>query len=128
LGIVLGTIGRFTEIEAWQDARVLVSAVYRCCRESPLGRDFGLRDQIQRSAVSIMANIAEGFGRQRNTEFIQYLRIAGGSCAEVQSHLFVALDNDLISSQAFDSLQEQADKVARKLTNFRNYLQQINAK
>ncbi|MCC5865197.1 MAG: four helix bundle protein [Wenzhouxiangella sp.] len=104
----------------------MVAMVYESCASSPLGRDFGLRDQIQGSAVSIMANIAEGFGRGRNPELIHYLRIASGSCAEVQSHLYVAVDVKLIDEDAFKQLSAQTTKVGKKLTNFRKYLE--NAK
>jgi len=69
-----------------------------------------------------MANIAEGFGRNRNTEFLQYLRIASGSCAEVSSHLYIALDVGLIKKTDFDTIQEQADKTGRKTTALSTYL------
>jgi len=121
----VGTVSRFEDLEAWQDARTLVSMVYECCARSRLGRDFGLRDQIQRSAVSIMANIAEGFGRKRNTELKQYLRIASGSCAEVRSHLYAALDVGLIEEADFKALQAQAELVGKKLTNFTKYLNKV---
>ena len=118
----MGTISRFEDIEAWQDARKLVSMVYECSARTPLGKDFGLRDQIQRSAISIMANIAEGFGRRRNTELQQYLRIASGSCAEVRSHLYAALDVGLISQEDFEALQAQAELTGKRITAFQKYL------
>ena len=121
----MGTVTRFEDLEAWQDARRLVSMIYECCARSPLGRDFGLRDQIQRSSVSIMANIAEGFGRGRNPEFIHYLRIASGSCAEVRSHLYVATNVKLISNEDFETLSAQVMRVGKKLTNFRKYLESV---
>jgi four helix bundle protein len=122
----MGRILRFEDIEAWQDARELTNHIYRCCRDSALARDFGLRDQVQRAPVSIMANIAEGFGRQRNTEFIQYLRLAAGSCAEVQPHLYVARDNNLISETDFEALQKLALKASRKISAFCCYLTSLN--
>jgi four helix bundle protein len=75
-----------------------------------------------------MANIAEGFGRHRRAELIHFLHIASGSCAELRSHLYVAIDNHLIEEDAFAELQEQADKVGRKLTAFRQYLQRTKAR
>jgi four helix bundle protein len=122
----MGRIRRFEEIGAWQDARALTNSIYRCSRDSRLGRDFGLNDQIQRAAVPIMANIAEGFGRQRNTELIHYLRLAAGSCAETQSHLYVARDNNLISQEDFDALQAQALKTSKKISAFRRNLTTLN--
>ena len=118
----MASIKTFEDIEAWQEARHLAGLVYKTVQNSGLRSDFGLRDQLQRAAVSVMANIAEGFGRYRNTEFIQYLRVASGSCAEVQSHLYIGLDADLISQEQFDTLQSQSKLVARKLSAFRRYL------
>jgi len=118
----MGTISRFEDIEAWKEARVLVQHVYRCCRNTPLSRDFGLRDQLQRSAVSVMANIAEGFERKNPNEFKHFLRVARGSCAEVQSHLYAALDTHQIENEQFEFLQNQAIGTARKISAFQRYL------
>lgn len=122
----MGTISRFEEIEAWADARLLVAEVYKESKNGLLGKDFGLRDQIQRASVSIMANIAEGFERKNSKEFAHYLRIARGSCAEVQSHLYVALDANLIDKSIFDDLQAMAMKTGRKISAFQRYLKQVN--
>jgi four helix bundle protein len=80
-------ISRFEDIESWRRARELSAEVYGISTNGPFSKDFGLRDQIQRASFSIMANIAEGFGRNGPTEFIRYLTIAQGSAVEVQSHL-----------------------------------------
>jgi four helix bundle protein len=85
-------IKRFEDIKAWQAARELVSAVYRVSGKGKFEKDFGLRDQIRRAAVSVMSNIAEGFERCSDKEFNRFLYIAKGSAGEVRSHLFVALD------------------------------------
>ncbi|NEZ03418.1 four helix bundle protein [Wenzhouxiangella sp. XN201] len=118
----MGTISRFEDIEAWKEARVLVQLVYRCCSNTALNRDFGLRDQLQRSGVSVMANIAEGFERKNPNEFKHFLRVARGSCAEVQSHLYVALDTGQIKPSQFEFLQNQAISTARKISAFQRYL------
>ena len=123
----MGTISKFEDIEAWSDARLLVAEVYKRTKDGQLGKDFGLRDQIQRGAVSIMANIAEGFERKNSKEFAHYLRIARGSCAEVQSHLYVALDANLIDKTVFDELQAMAIKTGRKISAFQRYLKQANS-
>ena len=100
----------------------MVRYVYRCCRNTPLSRDFGLRDQLQRSAVSVMANIAEGFERKNPNEFRHFLRVARGSCAEVQSHLYAALDTGQIEDEQFEFLQNKAVGTARKISAFQRYL------
>jgi len=100
----------------------LVQQVYRCCRNTALSRDFGLRNQLQRSAVSVMANIAEGFERKNPNEFRHFLRIARGSCAEVQSHLYAALDTGQIRHDQFQFLQRQAIGTARRISAFQRYL------
>jgi four helix bundle protein len=86
------TFRRFEDIRAWQAARILTAAVYAASKQRPFSRDFGLRDQIRRANVSIMANIAEGFVHRSDREFVRYLFAAKASTAEVQSHLYVALD------------------------------------
>jgi four helix bundle protein len=91
------TFRNFTEIDAWQKARRLASEVYTVSNSSLFSRDFGLRDQIRRASISIMANIAEGFGRSGSAEFLQYLAIAKGSTCEVISHMYIALDQGYLS-------------------------------
>jgi len=90
-------IDRFEDIEAWQVGRELTRKIYEAARVERFARDFGLRDQVQRAAVSIMANIAEGFDSQSNKAFIQFLGYALRSATEVQSHLYVALDQGYVS-------------------------------
>ena len=121
-------ITKFEDIEAWQVARTLAGNVYKLTGKGHLSRDFGLRDQLQRSAVSVMANIAEGFGRRGRQEFIQFLKIARGSCSEVESHLYIALDASLISQEDFELLKTQAETTGRKLSAFIRYLNNQNTK
>jgi four helix bundle protein len=116
------TISRFEDLECWQEGRKIVNRVYRVCSVGSFKRDYSLMDQMKRAAISIMANIAEGFSRRGNKEFIQYLFIAKSSAAELQSHLHVVLDQEYISKSQFDELYEQADKVQRKISNFIKYL------
>ncbi len=116
-------IQRFEEIIAWQKARTLVAEVYRMTNASAsFRRDVGLREQIRRAAVSAMSNIAEGFGRYTDKEMTNFLNIAGGSIAEVQSQLYVALDLKYIEAASFESLYSLADETGRLLTGFMNYL------
>src|SRR5215510_9229573 len=100
----MATFSRFEDILAWQKAREATKAVYEITAQGDFARDFGLRDQIRKSSVSIMANIAEGFGRRSDKEFSNFLNIAHGSVAETQSHLYVALDLRYIPQTSFSEL------------------------
>jgi four helix bundle protein len=111
----MASVERFEELIAWQKARVLARDIYLATRAESFRKDFGLASQIQRSAVSVMANIAEGFERRRRTEFFRYLEIAKGSCAEVSSHLYVALDVGYLDSARFEGLLGQSNELQRIL-------------
>ena len=89
-------VKNFEELEIWQEARRLTQAIYQFTKREKFSRDFSLRDQIQRAAVSIMSNIAEGFERGGNQEFVQFLYVAKASCGEVRSQLYVAVDQGYI--------------------------------
>ena len=120
-------IERFEDIQGWQEARILVKIIYDIAKiNKSFWNDYKFREQITDASVSIMSNIAEGFSRRYNKEFIQFLFIAKASCAEVQSHLYVALDQKYISEDAFKNIYKQADKVARLISNFITYLLKIN--
>jgi len=108
----------FEEIEAWQLSRELVRDVYRVSREGVFAKDFGLQDQIRRAAVSIMSNIAEGFERGGNKEFINFLTIAKGSCGEVRSQLYVAFDQGYIDKTQFESMVHTDIRVSVMLQAF----------
>lgn len=119
----MNKIEQFEDIIAWQKARELTRQVYGCTKVGLFARDFGLRDQIQRSSVSTMANIAEGFERGGDKEFIQFLSHSKGSCGEAKSHLYVALDQQYVTGDQFKLLYEQADEVSRLTAGFMAYLQ-----
>ena len=93
------------------------------CSVNEFKRDYSLVDQIRRAAISIMANIPEGFARKGNKEFIQFLFISKSSAAELQSHLYIALDQGYIEKLQFDELYQDADKIQRQLSNFIKYLE-----
>lgn len=124
----MATFRRFDEIEAWQKARELTKVVYGISGRGAFARDFGLRDQIRRASVSIMANIAEGFERDGTGEFVQFLAIAKGSAAEVLSHAYVALDQDFISKESFDRLAAKTSEVARMVAALMTYLRKSGTK
>jgi four helix bundle protein len=116
-------ITRFEDIQAWQEARKLVNMVYDVISKSPkFKRDFRMVNQVQDAAVSSMRNIAEGFSRKGNREFIQYLFISKSSAAEVQSHLYVALDQAYISQDDFQKVYSQAEVVSKMDSGFIKYL------
>ncbi len=120
----MATIKRSEDIQAWQKGRELKQSVYRCTRRGEFAKDFALREQIRRAAISITANIAEGFERDGNRELVQFLSISKGSTGEVQDHLYTALDESYISQQEFDALYTQAGEVAKLTASFMNYLRQ----
>jgi four helix bundle protein len=120
----MGKIERFEDIVSWQRARELTREIYGCSKVGAFARDFGLRDQIQRASVSTMANIAEGFERGGDKEFIQFLSTSNGSCGEVRSHLYVALDQKYVSQQVFADLDSKADEVGRLIGGFMTYLKE----
>jgi len=109
-------------LEIWRAARDVVNAMYQASSDGAFSRDYGLRDQIRRAAVSIPSNIAEGFSRRSNKEFIQFLFISKGSAAEVQSQLYTALDQSYISQEAFDKIYEQLNVLAKQISRFITYL------
>jgi four helix bundle protein len=116
-------IRRFEDIEAWQLARELTRVVYRLTKKQAFGKDYGLKRQIQEAAGSSMHNIAEGFDSETNSEFIRFLRYAKRSCSEVQSELYVALDEAYISKDEFDGVYEQARRTRAAIRGFISYLE-----
>ena len=114
---------RFEEIEAWQAARKMVNCVYQSIRgNDKFRKDYHLVNQIQSAAVSSMSNIAEGFARRSNKEFIQFLFIAKSSAAEVQSQLYVALDQKYIDQETFEELYQRVETVSKLTSGFIKYL------
>ena len=116
----------FEEINAWQNARALVREVYEMTSKGAFGKDYGLKDQIQRAAVSICSNIAEGFERRGNKEFINFLWIAKGSSAEVCSQLYNAKDLGYITDERFNLLYDSAKQIGGMLFNLITILSSNN--
>ena len=102
----------FEEIGAWKEARLLVNEIYSLTSRGAFCRDYGLRDQIQRAAVSICSNVAEGFERRGNKEFINFLWIAKGSAAEVSSQLYHARDLGYVDDAQFTAFHSHAKKIS----------------
>jgi four helix bundle protein len=122
-GKSMTAITRFEEIQAWQTARQLTNLVYTFTGQSGFAKDFGLKDQIRRAAVSVMSNIAEGYESRTDTQFTNYLGSARGSAGEVRAQLYIALDQKYISSDQFKAAYELADKASRQIANFIKYLE-----
>lgn len=119
----MGTIRRFEEIQAWQTARELTRQVYALSNQGGLARDFGLRDQMRRAAVSIMSNIAEGFESQTQGLFNAYLGRAKASAGELRAQLYVAWDAGYLEEAQFDELFDLAQKCGAQLARFIAYLE-----
>jgi four helix bundle protein len=112
----------FEELHVYQRARELTNRIYELTRDVAFARDFGLVDQVRRASVSIMSNIAEGFERGTNAEFVQFLFIAKGSCGEVRAQVSVACDQKYISSTDYDDLTDRCRRISGMLGNLINYL------
>ena len=119
---------KFEDLVAWQKARELTRAVYQVSASGAFAKDFGLRDQVRRSAVSVMSNLAEGFERGSRSEFHQFLSIAKASCAELWSQFYVALDTQYLDHPAFLRLLSQAEEVARIIGGLRVAVQKQRGK
>jgi four helix bundle protein len=115
-------ITRFEDIEVWQVSREMAGSIYRLTLLDNFERDWGLRDQIRRAAVSTMANIAEGFERGSRKDFILFLRYSIASAAEVKSHLYLALDLGYINMEQFKMNSDQIDSICRQIKGFIKYL------
>ena len=116
---------KFEEIKAWQKARIATKKVYEITSNERFVKDFGLRDQIRRSCVSIMANIAEGQGRNSDKEFANFLNFAHGSIAETQSHLYIALDLDYLNQNSFQEIYDLLEEVAKMTMALMKHLRNI---
>jgi four helix bundle protein len=115
-------IQRFEDIQAWQEARILVKMIYQLTNKLNFSKDYGMRDQIRRASVSVMNNVAEGFDCESKVEFARFLGIARRSAVEVQSLLYTALDVDYIKQAEFDLYYEQARKAKALIGGFKRSL------
>jgi len=115
-------VGRFEELEIWQDARELCRLVYEITSIEPFSKDYRFKDQMRAATGSVMDNIAEGFGRGGNNEFISFLSISNGSCNEVRSQAYRAFDCNYIDEDVFNELLARTVKESKKITSFIQYL------
>ncbi len=122
----MAEFNRYEEIQAWQKAHDVTLLVYRITSNTDFSKDFGLKDQIRRASVSIMANIAEGHGRKTNAEFANFLNIARGSVAETQSHLYVAVGLKYINKKDFEQIYQMLTEISRMTLSLAKYLRESN--
>jgi four helix bundle protein len=118
----MATILRFEDLEIWQLAKELAKEIFILSKKGMLSKDFALKDQMNRSAGSIMDNIAEGFGRASRLEFIQFLSIASGSTTELQSQIYRCFDKGYMDEAYFNELAEKTNAVYKKTNGFIKYL------
>ena len=122
----MSKIKKFEDIESWKSARRLTKQIYEITSAGKFTRDFGLKDQIRRASVSTLSNIAEGFERGGDQEFLQFLSVAKGSCGEVRAQLYVALDQDYLSLERFELLSKGATEVGQLISGLMKYLKESN--
>jgi four helix bundle protein len=123
------TAKRFEDLEVWQKAKELTNFIYLFSSSGAFARDFGLRDQMRRAAVSIMSNIAEGFESQTQVMFIQFLSRSKGSAGELRAQLYIALEQNYITADEFETAFSLAELCSKKLASFIRYLEsQPNAR
>jgi len=117
---------RFEDLPVWKDARKLVKEIFGICRKKSMANQYSFRNHIERTAVSVMANIAEGFERDGDKEFGQFLSQAKASAGELRSHLYVALDMNFIESKEFDSLIWKVTSISKQLSGLIRYIRRSN--
>lgn len=122
-------ITRFEDLECWKEARKLINMMYEAIRNSKsFQNDFRLKDQCTGAAISTMGNIPEGFVRRSNKEFIQFLFISLSSAAELQSHMYVALNQNYVTKETFEEIYKQAEKTAKMASGLITYLRTKSTK
>jgi four helix bundle protein len=121
-------IERFEDLEIWQEARELCKFIFEITEKEPFCKDYKLRDQIRSSSGSIMDNIAEGFERGGNKEFVQFLSVAKGSCGEVRSQSYRAFDYKYIDQNILNELLERTINLSKHISGFMTYLKNSNLK
>ena len=118
----MASLNRFEDLECWQEARKLVRQIYEITNRSKFSRDYELKNQIRRSAISVMANTAEGFHRSSNKDFMKFLDYSRSSIAETLSHCYVALDQKYIEETELIDIKRQAEIIWRKINSLISYL------
>jgi four helix bundle protein len=118
----MATYNSFEDLPVWRSAKELAVLVYKITSQGKISRDYGLKDQVQRAAISVSSNIAEGFERGSKQELIQFLYIARGSCGELRSQFFIAKEIGYLNNKEFENLYEATKKVSKQINGFIEYL------
>lgn len=124
----MATVTKFEELEIWQQARILSNVIFALTLREPFCKDFKLRDQINEASGSVMDNIAEGFERGSRLEFVNFLGYSKGSCGEVKSQLYRAIDRDYISKPEFNQCYEMSNRIAAGISKLIEYLNKTNVR
>lgn len=124
----MGKIEKFEDLKVWQKAREMNLRIYKLSNRGTFSKDYGLRDQIRRASVSIVSNIAEGFERNGNKEFSQFLSIAKASAGEVRAQLYIALDLEYISKEEFSEILNDLMEVSKMIKGLMNYIKTTEMK
>jgi len=120
----MGKIEKFEDLDVWRLARSLAKLTCDVSSSGEFARDFALRDQIRRASISIVSNIAEGFERDGDREFIQFLSVAKGSCGEVRAQLYLAIDRNYLTQETFQELSQKHSELSRMISGLMRYLRQ----
>jgi four helix bundle protein len=120
----MATIARFEDIKAWQASRELNKKIYTITRKGDFSKDLSLVDQIRRASISVMSNIAEGYERDSNKQFIQFLKYSKGSVGEIRSQLYTAFDQEYVSEKVFEEMKKECEAISGMLKNFITYLKE----
>ena len=124
----MATIKRFEDLDVWKKSRILINVIYSVTRSPKFGRDLLLSNHIRKTSVSILSNIAEGFERDGNKEFINFLSIAKGSCGELRSQLYIAYDQEYINEDQFKEMTNLAEEISKSIKGLMVYLQNSDFK
>lgn len=118
----MATIKKFEDLESWQLARIFIKEIFMMANVEPLSRDFELKAQLKKAALSISNNIAEGFGRFSNKDFIRFPDYSSGSCSETKNMLYLMLDLGYVSEEKFDKLMLEVEGIQKKVLALIKYL------
>lgn len=120
----MATIEKFEELEVWKLSMELCSEIYKLTNSELFTKDFGLKDQIRRSAISVPSNISEGYERDSKNQFLYFLTIAKGSCGELRTQLKIAKNLGYVENQAYDLLNEKCLSTSKQIAGFIKCLKQ----
>lgn len=122
------TAKQFEDLEVWQRSRHFSALIYKITDEGSFKKDFGLKDQLRRASVSVTSNIAEGFERNGNKEFVQFLSYAKGSSGEIRAQLYIAKDLEYVTADRFAELSSKITEISKMISGLMNYLKQSEFK